>query len=270
MLINFKFGLYSTFCAAEDLTKKYSLEQLNDWLSYESELKYLFYFGEGAGGGDSEGESSGTILDTSICLLRHNTILTNDEKMYILSLSIEDAQVVQEDGNATLHITLKSDHVVPVPFAFVNVLQFLCNHIYNQCQLGMFKYGIIQPLSEAEKDTFQWKDEPGWSLNFLEQHPLSIDALFLTRFTCVAPMSPNPIYLSNYNLACYELSQNIDEIENDLHRYKKSIKYLKKKQRELRKEKHQLYNIYRDNYLTMLTNENTKWFFESSCSSSCS
>lgn len=267
MLLNFKFGLYSTFCSAEDLTKKYSLEQLNDWLSYESELKYLFYFGEEDS--ESESESEGGLLDSSICLLRHNTILTNDEKMYILSLSIEDAQVKQEDGAgaggaATLHVTLKSDHVpVPPP---VNVLQFLCNHIYNQCQLGMFKHGIIQPLNDAEKETFHWKDEPGWSLNFLEKHPLSIDALFLTRFTCVAPLSPNPIYLSNYNLACYEVSHHIDEIENDIHRYKKSIKYLKKKQRELRKEKHHLYDIYRDNYLTMVTNENTKWFFESSSS----
>lgn len=253
MLLNFKFSLYSTFCSAEDLTKKYTLEQLNDWLSYESELKYLFYFGEN----ENENENEGTILDSSICLLRHNTILTNDEKLYILSLSIEDAQVVPE---GTLYVTLKSDFVKPIPLT--NVLQFLCNHIYNQCQLGMFKYGIIQPLNETEKITFQWKDEPGWSLHFLEKHPLSIDALFLTHFTCITPLSPNPVYLSHYNLACYELSHNIDEIENDIHRYKKSIKYLKKKQKELRKEKHHLYRIYRDNYLTMVTNENTKWLFE--------
>jgi hypothetical protein len=59
----------------------------------------------------------------------------------------------------------------------------------------MFKYGIIQLLSDAEKVTFQWKDEPGWSLNFLEKYPLSIDALFLTHFTCITPSSPNPVYL---------------------------------------------------------------------------
>lgn len=272
-LIHFEFKLHSSFCVGDQLAGKYSIEYLNDWLSYESELKYLFFFGEssGGGGGDGngdeinsceEGELYPSSLEDSICLLRHNNILTDNEKRFILSLCIEDVYVFVKDTTAVvLHVALKSSGA-PCGDAS-KIVQFLCNHIYNQCQLGILKHGLIQPLSEAEKVLYEWQDEPGWSCAFLDKNPLAVDALFLSHFTCLLPQQPQcmPTYISNYNLACYEVAKSIDSVKNDLHRYKKSIKYLHKKQKELRKEKHALYKIYRDNFLAMALSEEKKWHF---------
>lgn len=279
MVLHFEFKLHSTIHVAEVLLQKYSIDFLNDWLSYESELKYLMFFGESSsslssslsGGEEQQHLAFPPALENTICLLRHNTILTNDEKRYILSLYIEDAYVVASASAppvsvAMLHLVLKSDFVKQAhPTA--NILQFLCNHIYNQTQFGILKHGLVPPLSEADKAAFAWQDEPGWSQSFLERNPGRTDALYLTNFTyrqtqqTQQPPQQQPLYISNYNLACYELSKHIDEIHNDLERYKKSIKYLKKKQKELRKEKHGLYNLYRDHYLAMVTNDDKKWHF---------
>ena len=284
MVIHFEFKLHSAFHAAEVLLYKYSIDFLNDWLSYESELKYLMYFGESSpssslsssfsgrgGGGEDEAAAAAAFppcLHSTICLLRHNTILTNDEKRYILSLYIEDAYVVvagaPPSSVAMLHLVLKSDHAQ----ATANILQFLCNHIYNQTiQGGILQHGLVPPLSQEDKVAFGWQDEPGWSRGFLDKHPGRTDALFLTHFTyrqtegSVELQQQQPLYISNYNLACYELSKSIDEIQNNIERYKKSIKYLEKKQKEVRKEKKGLYNLYRDHYLAMVTNEDKKWHF---------
>jgi hypothetical protein len=275
MVLHFEFKLHSAFHAAEVLLQKYSIDFLNDWLSYESELKYLMFFGESSSSLSSSrgGETDPDILpdfppalENTICLLRHNPILTNDEKRFILALYIEDAYVVVAAPAAApfamLHLVLKSDFVKQ-DHPTANILQFLCNHIYNQTQFGILKHGLVPPLSEADKAAFAWQDEPGWSQSFLERNPGRTDALHMTHFTYrhTQPPPQQPLYISNYNLACYELSKHIDEIHNDLERYKKSIKYLKKKQKELRKEKHGLYNLYRDHYLAMVTNDDKKWHF---------
>lgn len=298
MVLHFEFKLHSAFYEAEVLLQKYSIDFLNDWLSYESELKYLMFFGEsspssslsssfsGKGfGGGADDEASAAVaaaaalppcLESTICLLRHNTILTNEEKRYILSLYIEDAYVVVAGAPPTsvamLHVVLKSDHHVKEPTA--NILQFLCNHIYNQTiQGGILQHGLVSPLSAEDKVSFGWQDEPGWSRSFLEQNPGRTDALFMTHFTYRQTEGSldlqqlhklhkqQPLYISNYNLACYEVSKHIDEIQNSIERYKKSIKYLKKKQKEVRKEKKTLYNLYRDHYLAMVTNDDKKWHF---------
>ena len=49
MVLHFEFKLHSSLYLAEVLLQKYSIDFLNDWLSYESELKYLVFFGESKG-----------------------------------------------------------------------------------------------------------------------------------------------------------------------------------------------------------------------------
>jgi hypothetical protein len=281
MALHFEFKLHSAFHAADVLLQKYSIDFLNDWLSYESELKYLVFFGESSTSSPSSSSMSSSTssssfslppcLENTICLLRHNTILNNDEKRYILSLYIEDAYVVASVPPvpvAMLHLVLKSDYAKQDQ-ATENILQFLCNHIYNQTTIqgGILQHGLVPPLTQEDKVAFAWQDEPGWSQGFLAQNPGRTDALFLTHFTfrhgtgAAVRRLQQPIYISNYNMVCYELSKHIDEIQNNIERYKKSIKYLKKKQKEVRKEKHGLYNLYRDHYLTMVTSEDKKWHF---------
>ena len=68
-----------------------------------------------------------------------------------------------------------------------------------------------------------------------------------------------PIYISNYNLECYRLSKLIDSVNNDILRYKKSIKFLQNKKKELKKNKKHLYTAYRNTYIDMLGDTNKTW-----------
>jgi hypothetical protein len=262
MLI-FDFKLSSKLYSVENLGDHYSLDYLNDWLSYESELKYLFFFGESNNSDnyDLTNISYPKCLEDIICLLRHNEILCNEDKHYILSLYIEDAYVSIENGVATLHIKLDSEYKKQEINS--KIIQFLLNHIYNQCSIGIFKNGLIQPLKDEDKVKYGWIDEVGWSYRFLENNPENIDSLYFSEFTFVSKdtslIPTKPIYISNYNLECFQISRCIDSVNNDIHRYKKSIKFLEKKKKDLKKEKYSLYKIYRDSYLNMLDNDSKKW-----------
>jgi hypothetical protein len=262
-MIEFEFKLFSNFFDINHLSSKYSLEYLNDWLSYESELKYLFFFGDSDETYDITNLTYPKLMEDIICLLRHNTILTNEDKQYILSIYIEDAFVSIENNIVLLHIKLDSEfkkHTINS-----RIIQFLLNHIFNQCHTGLFKYGIIRPLTEEEKKKYNWIDEVGWSQKFLDDRLKNniFDSLIFTNYTFITSdqtlIPKKPIYISNYNLDCYQVSKCIDLIKNDIDRYNKSIKFLEKKKKDLRKEKNELYKIYRDTYLTMLDNDNTKW-----------
>jgi hypothetical protein len=265
-MIQFDFKLASKFFDVDTLTSKYSLEYLNDWLSYESELKYLFFFGESnnTDNVDLTNLSYPKCLEDTICLLRHNTILSNEDKHYILSIYIEDAFVSIEQNIATLHIILKSEYKKQEINS--KIVQFLLNHIFNQCHSGIFKHGFIQPLSDIDKIKYNWNDEVGWSYSFLQDEPANIDALVFSEFKLVCNdetlIPNNPIYISNYNLECFQIGNCIDTIKNDIHRYKKSIKFLEKKKKDLRKEKHHLYELYRDTYLGMLADDDKSWKFQ--------
>ena len=262
-MLEFRFNLSSRLYSVEELSVKYSLDYLNDWLSYESELKYLFFFGESNNNDDTDltNLSYPKCLEDIICLLRHNEILSNEDKHYILSLYIEDAYVSIDNDIGTLHIKLESEYKK----IEVNskIIQFLLNHIYNQCNIGIFKNGLIQPLTNDDKIKYTWIDEVGWSYRFLENSPENIDSLYFSEFTFISNNTSliitKPIYISNYNLECFQISKCIDSVNNDIHRYKKSIKFLEKKKKELKKEKYTLYKIYRDSYLNMLDNDNKKW-----------
>ncbi len=266
-MIHFEFSLFSKKYPKDILVKKYTIDYLNDWLSYESEIKYLFYFGS------QEDENKIEIshnLNDAICLLRHNTLLNSEEKQYILSLSIEDAYVYQKNDIATLHLVLQSDYTKQTMNE--KIIKFLCNHIYNQTEYGIIKNGIIQPLNEQEKTIYQWTDEIEWTNQFVEkkQFDLShLDFLLLTDFTYIYQSNSlvknmnKPIYLSNYNLECYRLSKIIDSVDNDILRYKKSIKFLEKKKKELKKNKKHLYLAYRNTYVDMLSNREKSWLEQS-------
>ena len=263
-MIKFEFKLSSKLYDVQTLVSKYSLDYLNDWLSYESELKYLFFFGESNNSEDDydlTNLSYPKCLEDIICLLRHNDLLTNEDKHYILSLYIEDAYVSIDNNIGTLHIQLESEYKKHI--LNENIIKFLLNHIYNQCHVGIFTNGIIQPLCDKDKIKYKWVDEVGWSYRFLNNNPENIDALFFSEFTFVLNdkniILSNPIYISNYNLECYQISKCIDTVNNDIHRYKKSIKFLKNKKKELKKEKYNLYRIYRDNYINMLCDYDKKW-----------
>ena len=265
-MIQFNFNLSTRLFDKSQIVSNYSLEYLNDWLSYESELKYLFFFGEVDENYDLSTLSFPKSIEDIICLLRHNTILTNEDKKFILSIYIEDAFVSIENQTATLHIILDSEYKQsPINS---KIIQFLLNHIYNQCHSGLFKNGIIRPLIENEKKKYKWLDEIGWSQRFLEQTTESIDSLYFSEYTFITTntslIPQKPVYISNYNLECYEVSKCIDLIQNDIHRYKKSIKFLEKKKKELKKEKYCLYKLYRDSYLNMLDNDTKKWYFKQS------
>jgi hypothetical protein len=269
-MIQFNFNLSTKFFNNSQLLHNYSLEYLNDWLSYESELKYLFFFGETDENYDLSTLSYPKSIEDIICLLRHNTLLTNEDKKFILSIYIEDAFVSIENQIPTLNVILDSEYKQTEINS--KIIQFLLNHIYNQCHTGLFKNGIIRPLTELEKIKYKWIDEIGWSQHFLEQTKDPIDSLYFSEYTFItseASLIPQkPVYVSNYNLECYEISKCIDLIKNDIHRYKKSIKFLERKKKELKKEKSSLYKIYRNSYLNMLDNDNKKWHFKLSNSSS--
>jgi hypothetical protein len=266
-MLEFRFKLSSKFYSIEELSIKYSLDYLNDWLSYESELKYLFFFGESNNSDDNDltNLSYPKCLEDIICLLRHNNILCNEDKHYILSLYIEDAYVSIDNGIATLHIKLESEYKK----IEVNsrIIQFLLNHIYNQCNIGIFKNGLIQPLTNEDKLKYMWIDEVGWSYRFLnelkQEENILCDTLYFSDFTFITEdnslIPTKPFYISNYNLECFQISKCIDSVNNDIHRYKKSIRFLEKKKKDLKKEKYLLYKIYRDSYLNMLDNDNKKW-----------
>jgi hypothetical protein len=269
-MIQFNFNLSTKLFDKSQLVSNYSLEYLNDWLSYESELKYLFFFGEVDENYDLSTLSYPKSMEDIICLLRHNKILTNEDKKFILSIYIEDAFVSIENQTATLHVILDSENKhTPINS---KIIQFLLNHIYNQCHSGLFKNGIIRPLTESEKIKYKWIDEIGWSQHFLEQTTERIDSLYFSEYTFITSdtsiIPHKPVYVSNYNLECFEISKCIDLIQNDIHRYKKSIKFLDRKKKELKKEKSSLYKLYRDSYLNMLDNDNKKWHFKHSNSSS--
>ncbi len=262
-MIQFHFNLCTKFFNQHQLIHHYSLEYLNDWLSYESELKYLFFFGETDENYDLSTLSYPKSIENIICLLRQNTILTNEDKKFILSIYIEDAFVSIENGIAKLNVILDSDYkLTPINS---KIIQFLLNHIYNQCHSGLFKNGIIRPLTDGEKSKYKWIDEIGWSQNFLQHTSDPIDSLYFSEYTFITSdvslIPQKPVYLSNYNLECYEVSKCIDLIQNDIHRYKKSIRFLEKKKKELKKEKYSLYKLYRDSYLNMLDNDIAKWNF---------
>ena len=262
-MLEFVFNLSSKLYSVEQLSINYSLNYLNDWLSYESELKYLFFFGESNNNDDNDltNLSYPKCLEDIICLLRHNQILSNEDKHYILTLYIEDAYVSIDNGIGKLHIKLESEYTK----IEVNskIIQFLLNHIYNQCSIGIFKNGLIQPLTNEDKIKYEWVDEVGWSYRFLENIQENIDSLYFSEFTFISKdtslIISKPIYISNYNLECFQISKCIDSVNNDIHRYKKSIKFLEKKKKELKKEKYTLYKIYRDRYLNMLDNDDKKW-----------
>lgn len=263
-MIQFDFKLTSKLYNSETLICKYTLEYLNDWLSYESELKYFFFFGESNNDFDYEVSSQTypKYLEDTICLLRHNDILSNEDKQYILSLSIEDAYVSIESGFAILHIILNSEYKKHE--LNTKILQFLLNHIYNQCCYGIYRNGLIKPLTEEEKQRYSWNDDIGWSYEFLENNPNILDSLYFTNFTYVNKKNieiPKPIYISNYNLECYQLARGIDNIKNDIHRYNKSIKFLEKKKVDLKSAKKTLYKDYRIIYLSMLSDDDKKWNF---------
>ena len=261
-MIQFDFKLTSKLYNSETLLCKYTSEYLNDWLSYESELKYFFFFGESNNDFDYEVSSQTypKYLEDTICLLRHNDILSNDEKQYILSLCIEDAYVSVETGVAILHIILNSEYKKHE--LNTKILQFLLNHIYNQCYSGIYKNGLIKPLTDEEKQKYNWTDDVGWSYEFLENNPNILDSLYFNNFTFVNKDNielPKPIYISKYNLECYQIARGIDNIKNDIHRYNKSIKFLEKKKVDLKRAKKTLYVNYRTNYLTMLADDDKKW-----------
>ena len=109
-MIQFNFNLSTKLFDINKLVSNYSLEYLNDWLSYESELKYLFFFGEVDENYDLSTLSYPKSIEDIICLLRHSTILTNEDKKFILSIYIEDAFVSIENQIATLHIILDSEY----------------------------------------------------------------------------------------------------------------------------------------------------------------
>ncbi len=262
-MIQFDFKLSSRLYTGQLLIDKYSLDYLNDWLSYESELKYFFFFGESTQENSDECVSYPKYLDDTICLLRHSDILNNDDKQYILSLCIEDAYVSIESNNAILHVILNSEYKKHT--LNTNILQFLFNHIYNQCYCGIYKNGLIKPLTEEEKVKYNWTEEVGWSYEFLENNPNELDTLYFTDFTYLNRDNdielPKPIYISNYNLECYEIARCIDSIKNDIHRYNKSIKFLEKKRSDLKRNKKRLYKQYRTTYLNMLSDDGKKWSF---------
>ena len=126
-MIQFHFNLSSKFFNQNQLIHQYSLEYLNDWLSYESELKYLFFFGETDENYDLSNLSYPKSMENIICLLRQNTILTNEDKKFILSIYIEDAFVSIENDIAKLTIILDSDYT-QTP-ANSKIIQFLLNHV---------------------------------------------------------------------------------------------------------------------------------------------
>ncbi len=271
-MIHFEFSLYSKKYSKELLLNNYTIEYLNDWLSHESEIKYLFFFG------DNEENTCNNLdipdytnnINDTICILRHNTILTNEEKKCILSLYIDDCYVINKNNIAVLHLIINSDYQKqPIN---EKIVKFLFNHIYNQTQLGIIKNGIIQPLSDKEKTIYNWNDELEWTNNFLENKTYEninhLDFLMLTDFTYIYQSNSlvktvsKPIYISNYNLECYRLSKLIDSVNNDILRYKKSIKFLEKKKKELKKNKRHLYTAYRNNYIDMLSDTKKAWIEE--------
>jgi hypothetical protein len=109
-MIQFNFNLSTKFFNNSQLVHNYSLEYLNDWLSYESELKYLFFFGETDENYDLSTLSYPKSIEDIICLLRHNTVLTNEDKKFILSIYIEDAFVSIENQIPTLNVILDSEY----------------------------------------------------------------------------------------------------------------------------------------------------------------
>ena len=271
-MIQFDFKLSSFLFNEKELFSRYSLEYLNDWLSYESELKYLFFFGDSDESFDVSTVSYPKSIEDIINLLRHNTILSNTDKQFILSIYIEDAYVYTENNIAMLRVILDSEFKkVPINS---NIVQFLLNHIYNQSHDGLFKNGVIRPLTEEEKKKYHWSDEVGWSQQFLEDQMKrsTFDSLFFSNYTFLCDdtslLPKDPIYLSNYNSECYQISKCIELVNNDMERYSRSIKFLKKKKKELRKEKKSLYTMYRNTYLTMLDNGSKKWKIQLSSATS--
>ena len=263
-MIHFEFTLFSKKHSKDTLLDKYTLEYLNDWLSHESEIKYLFYFENNITDEFSNIDCPDSIND-SIIILRHNNILNNDEKNYILSIYIEDAYVINRDNKAIFHLILSSDYKKQLENE--KIIKFLCNHIYNQIQYGIIKNGIVQPLNENEKLIYKWSDEIDWTNKFVENNINlnDLDFLYLTEFSYVYQSNSliktlnKPIYLSNYNLECFRLSKIIDSIDNDIDRYKKSIKFLENKKKELRKNKKELYVEYRNVYINMLSDHDKSW-----------
>lgn len=262
-MIDFEFSLFSKKYGKDCLLKHYTIDYLNDWLSYESEIKHLFFFGEPD---DLPNINISSFTHDSICILRHNEILNNNEKNFILALSIEDAYVISKNDIATLHIKLTSDFKKqPIN---ENIIKYICNHIYNQTEHGIIKYGILQPLTDIEKENYGWKDEIEWTNYLVENKQFDIshlDFLYFSDFTYIYHQNSTvkelhtPIYLSNYNLNCYRISKLIDSVNNDIVRYKKTIKCLLNKKKELKKDKKQLYIAYRNNYIEMLSNTNKTW-----------
>lgn len=259
-MIHFEFSLYSKKYSKESLLSIYSLNYLNDWLSHESEIRNLFFFEESTSGENSS-------INDSICMLRYNNLLGTDEKNYILSTYIEDAYVIDKNNMGVLHLIINSDY--KKQNLNDKIIKFICNHIYNQIQFGIFRNGIIQPLNEQDKITFNWIDEIDWTNNFVENKLYSInhlDFLFLTDFTYLFEPSSviktinKPIYISNYNLECFRLSKLLDSLDNDIIRYKKSIKFLQNKKKELKKNKRHLYLAYRNTYIDMLSDTTKLWF----------
>jgi hypothetical protein len=292
-MITFEFSLYSKRYSKLQLLNIYSIEYLNDWLSYESEIKYLFFFGalfedsyslselennydikknidlvEDSPKNSSQPEMliKNTYLNEIFNLLKSNEILSNNEKAYILSLYIDDAYVFNRNNEAILKLTIKSEALNQLPSE--KIVKFLCNHIYNSVQYGFLKNGIIQPLSEAQKQQYEWTDEINWSLKFTSSKNYDIgqfDFLLLSDFTYIfnkdstVKILSKPIYISNYNLECYNISKSIDQLNIDILRYKKSIHFLKKKKEELKKKRKELYKKYKNTYISMLSEPKTLW-----------
>jgi hypothetical protein len=289
-MITFEFSLYSKRYSKEELLDNYSIDYLNDWLSYESEIKYLCFFESSDLLEELSKNSSQSLeiiqendsnyvsdkksnynenlsyLDDAHALLNSNEILTRNEKSYILSLYIDDAFVYQRNNEGIFKLTIKSENLNQLPNE--KIIKFLCNHIYNCVEYGFLKNGIIQPLSESQKLQYEWSDEINWSLNFTKSKNYNLDQfdfLLLSDFTYIynrdstVKILSKPIYISNYNLECYNISKSIEQLNIDILRYKKSIHFLKKKKDELRKNRKELYKKYKRAYISMLSEPKTLW-----------
>lgn len=257
-MIKFEFSLFSKKYSKENLLKNYTIDYLNDWLSHESEIKYLFFLE------NLDSKEKGHTEYKNI--IEQTDLLNNSEKEFIYSIYIDDAFIYSKNNEAYLNLTIKSDNLQQEPNE--KIIKFLCNHIYNTTEFGIFKYGIIQPLNDLQKKQLNWIDEFEWSYKLVKNDNYNLeqfDFLMISDFTylynkdSLIQKLSNPVYISNLNIECYNIFKSIEQIDNDIYRYKKSIKFLKKKRRELKVIKKELQINYKKTYINMLSNPNKIW-----------
>lgn len=257
-MIKFEFMLFSKKYSKENLLKNYTIDYLNDWLSHESELKYLFFLEDFNSKEVGQLEYKNFIFQTDL--------LNAEEKQFISSIYIDDAFVYSKNNEAYLNLTIKSEYIQQQPNE--KIIKFLCNHIYNTTEFGFFKYGVIEPLTELQKKQLNWIDEYEWSYKLVKNDKYNLDQfdfLMLSNFTylydknSVIQKLNQPVYISNFNIECYNIYKSIEQLDNDIYRYKKSIKFLKKKRQELKNIKKELQANYKRTYINMLSNPNKIW-----------